>query len=289
MASSPLLNDPLAFTVPRTTENESQHTLIVGKYIDGDQTNRSKREKCHSLTLNRNFDYSSSSSSSLNDEKLDKRHYLSSSQLSSAQKLYVRPWIVRRATISDIHCFDNNINDTRVEAAISTVDKSSETFFNVFPNNHDLDGSTRYTCLIAILLYLEYIHDDHSNKILFDELNEIEKLSINDILTPTKVNSNVFQTVNPDGTKRYRTGLILGVNSSDPINKPKIFAKQIQWKTVKIIVRRFRKKYQRHKQLMKNDRKKNYNRSDIENYLKYFDSISKHRMKKYAKHYAEKL
>jgi hypothetical protein len=55
------------------------------------------------------------------------------------------------------------------------------------------------------------------------------------------------------------------------------------------MTRRFRKKYQRYKQLMKNDKKKTSNQSNIENYLKYFDSTSKRRMRKYAKHYAEKL
>ncbi|CAF4767763.1 unnamed protein product [Rotaria socialis] len=290
-ASITFLNDPLTSTKPPIVENESQHTLIVGRYTDGDDINRAKPKKYHSLAINPRFDLhsSSSSSSSLNNEKFDNQHYLSSSQLFTAQKVYIRPWVVRRATISEIHCLDNNVNDTRVEAKTPTIINSPEIFFNPFPNNHDLDMSTRYTCLIAILLYLEYIYDENSNKIVFDELNRIEKQFFNDMLTPIKVDSNVFQTVNPDGSKRYRTGFTLGINSSDFTNKPKIFAKQINWKSVKIIIRRFRKKYQHHKQLIKNDQKRNYNQSDVENYLKYFDSKSKHRMKKYAKHYAEKI
>ncbi|CAM4782539.1 unnamed protein product [Rotaria magnacalcarata] len=291
-ASITFLNDPLTSTKPSIVENESQHTLIVGRYTDGDDINRAKPKKYHSLTIDPRFDLhssSSSSSSSLNNEKFDNQHYLSSSQLFTAQKIYIRPWIVRRATISEIHCLDNNVNDTRVEAKTPTTINSPEIFFNPFPNNHDLDMSTRYTCLISILLYLEYIHDENSNRIVFDELNRIEKQFFNDTLTPIKVDSNVFQTINPDGSKRYRTGFTLGINSSDFTNKPKIFAKQINWKSVKIIIRRFRKKYQHHKQLIKNDENKNYNQSDVENYFKYFDSKSKHRMKKYAKHYAEKI
>ncbi|CAF4407798.1 unnamed protein product, partial [Rotaria sp. Silwood2] len=288
-ASSTLLNDPLISTMPLNTENESQHTLIAGRYVDGNDSSRWKTKPRRSLTVDSKFDLSSSSSVSLNDEQIDRPQYLSHSQLFSARELYIRPWLIRRATLPNVHCLDNNISDTRVETTTPITTNSSDTFFNVFPNNHKLDLSTRFTCLITILLYLEDVHDENSNKLLHDELNRIENKFTNDTVIPSMANSNVFQTINPDGSKRYRTGFILDINPTDSINIPKIFSKQIEWKRVKLIIRRFRKKYQRHKQLIKNDQKKNSNQSNIENYLKYFDPTSKRRMKKYAKHYAEKL
>ncbi|CAF4450807.1 unnamed protein product, partial [Rotaria sp. Silwood2] len=288
-ASSTLLNDPLISTMPLNTENESQHTLIAGRYVDGNDSSRWKTKPRRSLTVDSKFDLSSSSSVSLNDEQIDRPQYLSHSQLFSARELYIRPWLIRRATLPNVHCLDNNISDTRVETTTPITINSSDTFFNVFPNNHKLDLSTRFTCLITILLYLEDVHDENSNKLLHDELNRIENKFTNDTVIPSMANSNVFQTINPDGSKRYRTGFILDINPTDSINIPKIFSKQIEWKRVKLIIRRFRKKYQRHKQLIKNDQKKNSNQSNIENYLKYFDPTSKRRMKKYAKHYAEKL
>ena len=212
-----------------------------------------------------------SSSSSLSEEEhINHQQFLTNSQLFSAQELYVRPWLVRRATAPDIHCLDNDINDTHIDTL--------ETLFNVFPNNQNLDIYTRYTCLITILFYLRDIHDEYSNRIVYDELEQIEKELLN---PPSIVQSNVFKTINPDGTKRYRTGFIFDINSS------KIQAKQIEWKSVKIIVRRFRKKYQHYKQLIKNDTK--ITKTNTENYLKYFDSTSKRRIKKYARHYAEKI
>jgi hypothetical protein len=174
------------------------------------------------------------------------------------------------------------MSDTRIES-IDSID----TFFNVFPSNPNLDLFTRYTCLVTILFYLHDVHDENSNRILHDELKQIEKQLSNPSLTSPMIQSNVFKTINPDGSKRYRTGLIVDINSS---NHFKIHAKQIEWKRVKVIVRRFRKKYQHYKQLIKNDtRKSKTNQLKLENYLKYFDSTSKRRMKKYAKHYAEKL
>ncbi|CAF1122720.1 unnamed protein product [Rotaria sordida] len=292
-ASSTLLNDPLVSTMPLNTEDESQHTLIVGRYVDGNDSKKGKTRQRRSLTVDTKFDLSSSSSSvSLNDEQINHQQYLSNSQLFSAHELYIRPWLIRRATLPNIHCLDNNLNDTRVEAITTTTPttiNSLDMFFNIFPNNHNLDLFTRFTCLITILLYLDDVHDENSNKILYDELNQIEKQFINEILTPSKINTNVFQTINPDGSKRYRTGFILDINPSNTKNIPKIFSKQIEWKRVKIITRRFRKKYQHYKQLIKNDQKKISNQSNIENYFKYFDTTSKRRMKKYAKHYAEKL
>jgi hypothetical protein len=102
------------------------------------------------------------------------------------------------------------------------------------------------------------------------------------------IHSNAFQTINPDGTKRYRTGFIIDINNT--LNQRKILSKQIEWKRVKILVRRFRKKYRYYKQLMKIEQKISSDQFNLENYLNYyFDSISKYRIKKYAKHYAEKL
>ncbi|CAF1281839.1 unnamed protein product [Rotaria sp. Silwood1] len=288
-ASSTLLHDPLSSTMPINTENESQHTLIVGRYVDGNDSNRWKTKPRRNLTVDTKFDLSSSSSASLNDEQIDRPQYLSHSQLFSAHELYIRPWLIRRATLPNIHCLDNNISDTRVETTTPITKNLSDMFFNVFPNNHKLDVSTRFTCLITILLYLDNVHDENSNKILYDELNRIEKQFTNENIPSSIVNSNVFQTINPDGSKRYRTGFILDINPSDSINIPKIFSKQIEWKRVKMIIRRFRKKYQHYKQLIKNDQKRNSKQLNIENYLKYFDPTSKRRMKKYAKHYAEKL
>jgi len=103
------------------------------------------------------------------------------------------------------------------------------------------------------------------------------------------IHSNAFQTINTDGTKRYRTGLILDINSTDLISRRKILSQQIEWKRVKMIIRRFRKKYRYYKQLIKNDQKIESNQLNIENYFIYFDSTSKRRIKKYAKHYAQKL
>ncbi len=277
--SNTLTNDPLTSTIP----NESRHTLIVGHYVNGEDSNRSKTKKHRSSTHDRNHD--SSSLSSIDNEQIDHRQFLSNSQLFSAQELYIRPWLVRRATAPSIHCLDNDITDTRVE-----ITMSMDTFFNIFPSNTNFDLYTRYTCLITILLYLRDVHDEYSNRILYDELDRIEKqLITSPTLTSPMVHSNVFQTTNLDGSKRYRTGFILDINSSDSVTRSKILAKQIEWKCVKVMTRRFRKKYQRYKQLMKNDKKKTSNQSNIENYLKYFDSTSKRRMRKYAKHYAEKL
>jgi hypothetical protein len=280
-SSSVLLNDPIQSTIPINTENESRHTLIVGRYIDGNESNRSKIKTHHSLTLDNKFDLESLSSS--DDERIDHEQFLSTSQLFSAQELYIRPWLVRRATAPDIHCLNNDIIDTRVE-----ILNSPETFFTVFPsNNNHLDLYTRFTCLITILFYLRDVHDENSNRILYDEIEQIEKQFPS--ITPSIPHSNVFQTVNPDGNKRYRTGFILDINSSNLISKRKILSQQIQWKRVKILVRRFRKKYRFYKQLIKNDQKIKSDQFNIENYFQYFDSTSKRRIKKYAKHYAEKL
>jgi hypothetical protein len=280
-SSSVLLNDPIQSTIPINTENESRHTLIVGRYIDGNESNRSKIKTHHSLTLDNKFDLESLSSS--DDERIDHEQFLSTSQLFSAQELYIRPWLVRRATAPDIHCLNNDIIDTRVE-----ILNSPETFFTVFPsNNNHLDLYTRFTCLITILFYLRDVHDENSNRILYDEIEQIEKQFPS--ITPSIPHSNVFQTINPDGSKRYRTGFILDINSSNLISKRKILSQQIQWKRVKILVRRFRKKYRYYKQLIKNDQKIQSDQFNIENYFQYFDSTSKRRIKKYAKHYAEKL
>ncbi len=146
------------------------------------------------------------------------------------------------------------------------------------------------TCLITILFYLRNIHDENSNRILYDEIDRIEKqLTNSQSSTPiSMIHSNAFQTINPDGTKRYRTGFIIDINNT--LNQRKILSKQIEWKRVKILVRRFRKKYRYYKQLMKIEQKISSDQFNLENYLNYyFDSISKYRIKKYAKHYAEKL
>jgi hypothetical protein len=281
-----ILNDPLPLSIPINTENESQHTLIVGQYVDGNESNESKTNKRHSLTLDTKFDLDSLSSAS-DDEQINHRQYLSNSQLFSAQKLYIRPWLVRRATAPNIHSLDNDICDTRIEI----INSSIETFFRIFPKKTNLDIYTRYTCLITILFYLRCIHDEYSNKILYDEIEQIEKEFENSPLTrpSSTIHSNSFQTINLDGSKRYRTGLILDINSSDLITRRKILSQQIEWKRVKMIIRRFRKKYQYYKQLIKNDQKLQSNQLNIENYFIYFDSTSKRRIKKYAKHYAEKL
>ncbi len=165
-----------------------------------------------------------------------------------------------------------------------------ETFFRIFPkNNYHVDLYTRFTCLITILFYLCDIHDENSNRILYDEINRIEKqLNKNSqSSTPAStIHSNAFQTVNPDGSKRYRTGFVVNVNTQ---NRRKILSQQIEWKRVKVLVRRFRKKHRYYKQLMKIDQKTNSDQVNLDNYLDYFDSTSKRRIKKYAKHYAEKL
>ncbi|CAF0726212.1 unnamed protein product [Adineta steineri] len=279
-ASNVLINDTV---IP----NESQHTLIVGRYINGDESNRSKTKKQRSFIYDTNNNNDSSSLSSFDDEQPDHQQFLSNSQLFSAHELYIRPWLVRRATAPDIHCLDNDINDTYIE--IIPID-SIDTYFNIFPSNPILDLATRYTCLITILLYLHDVHDEYSNEILYDELDQIHKQIIDSLLpSPIAPTSNVFQTTNQDGSKRYRTGFVLDINSPNTLIRPKLYAKQIEWKHVKIIIRRFRKKYQHYKQLIKNDKKTKSNQFNIENYLKYFDSTSKRRMIKYAKHYAEKL
>jgi hypothetical protein len=202
-----ILNDPLPLLIPINTENESQHTLIVGQYVDGNESNTNKR---HSLTLDTKFDLDYSSSSS-DDEQINHRQYLSNSQLFSAQELYIRPWLVRRATAPNIHSLDNDICDTRIEIINNS---SIETFFRIFPKKTNLDLYTRYTCLITILFYLRYIHDEYSNKILYDEIEQIENEFQNSPVTrpSSTIHSNSFQTINLDGSKRYRTGLILDIN-----------------------------------------------------------------------------
>ncbi len=277
LVESQLSNDRLPSSVSLHLENESQHTLVVGRHVDGTE---SKTEKHRSLTLERKFYIESSS----DDEQIDHQQFLSNSELFSAQELYIRPWLVRRATAPDIHCLDNNnITDTRVE-----IIDSSETFFRIFPkNNYHVDIYTRFTCLITILFYLRDIQDENSNRILYDEIDRIEKQFTSRSSTSlSMMHSNAFQTINPDGSKRYRTGFILDVNTS---NSRKILSQQIEWKRVKILVRRFRKKHRYYKQFMKIDQKISSNQFHLDNYLNYFDSTSKHRIKKYAKHYAEKL
>ncbi|UJR34161.1 hypothetical protein I4U23_021569 [Adineta vaga] len=278
-------NEPLISLISLPT----QHTLIVGRHIDGNHSNRSRRTKHRSLTLDTNND--SSSLSSFDDEQqqqqLDPRQFLSNSQLFSAHELYIRPWLVRRATAPDIHCLDNNINDTYIEANTSS---SLQIYFPIFPRHSNCDLYTQYTCLITILLYLRDIHDPYSNGILYEKLDKIEKEFNSPSFSPPTIQSNVFETINPDGSKRYRTGFVLDINSIDsPMTRPKIFTNQIDWKYVKLVTRRFRKKYQHYKQLIKNDEINKSNPSTIDNYLRSFDSISKRRMKKYAKHYAEKI
>ncbi|CAF1591017.1 unnamed protein product, partial [Adineta ricciae] len=259
------------------TPPQSQHTLIVGRHINGDDS------KAH-------FDmhYDSSSLSSLDDEQVNPQQFLSNSQLFSAQELYIRPWLVRRATAPNIHCLDNDINDTHIETNHSSLNEMN---FNVFPNHSNMDLYTRYSCLITILLYLRDVHDQYSNEILYNELNHIEQQFQSPTFPCPTMQSNTFETINPDGSKRYRTGFVVDVNSIDsPMTRPKILSNQVDWKRVKLVTRRFRKKYQHYKQLIKNDQlNKSNNRSTIDHYLKAFDSTSRRRMKKYAKHYAEKL
>lgn len=149
---------------------------------------------------------------------------------------------------------------------------------------------TRLTCLITILFFLRDIEDENDNRILYDEINRIHQRLITPRTTPfPAIHSNTFRTINPDGSKRYRTGILFDVNSSKENSRRKILAQQIEWKCVKVLVRRFRKKYRYYKQLMKTDSKNSSKHFHIEHYLNLFDSTSKRRIKKYAQHYAEKL
>ena len=282
------MHDPLPSTNPLSSEHESRHTLIVGRHIDGDTSNRSRRRKHRSLTLDPHFD--SSSISSFEGEQIDHEQFLSNSQLFSAQQLYIRPWLVRRATAPNIHCLDTEISDTRIETLTNRPRPAIETFFSIFPRDQQIDLYTRYTCLITFLFYLRDIHDKHSNRILYDEITAIE----NDLKTlphssSPHIYSNVFQTFNPYGSKRYRTGFVFGINGSPGEQRVLISSKQIQWKRVKVLVRRFRKKFQRHHQLMRNETQKDSNQLNIDHYLEPFDSTSSRRIQKYAKHYAEKV
>jgi len=290
-ASSVFLND-------HNLLSESQHTLIVGHYIDGTESKRKKRS--HSTTEpHLTHDYSSSNEDDEEedddvddenlDEQVDRQQFLSNSQLFSAQELYIRPWLVRRATAPDIHCLDTEMIDTRVEHLPSAT---FETYFHVFPSHqHHVDVYTRLTCLATILFYLNYVHDRYSNQILYDEIEQIEKEFFTPLSTSASpvIHSNTFQTINSDGSKRYRTGFVLDVKSPGNDSQRQILAQQIQWKRVKVLVRRFRKKYLNYKQFMKNDQQKSADQRNINELLKYFDSTSKRRIKKYAKHYAQKL
>lgn len=256
-----------------------RHTLIVGRHIDVG------RRKHRGSAIGEN-QADSSSLSSFDGEPSDQRHFLSNSQLFSAQSLYIRPWLVRRATAPDIHCLDQDLSDTRVET-------SSSTLFSIFPaDSEQLDLFTRWTSLISLLFYLHDVHDEHANGLLYEEIDRTEEelrhqLSIS---TSNEVHSNVFQTINPDGSKRYRTGLVLDVNQGSTTMK--IEAKQIDWKRVKLVVRRFRKKYLRHRrQLIRNDTRIDPSpaRESLDVFLRYSDSTSKRRVKKFARHYAEKV
>lgn len=253
--------------------------MIVGRYVNGHEL----RRKSRSLN-NLNEEYSSTSD---DDQPIDHRQFLSNSQLVSAHEIYIRPWLIRRATAPDIHCLDHHISDTRIESI-----NLSPTYFSIFPkNNNPKDLYTRLTCLVTILFYLRDIHDENSNRILFDEIDRIERRLTSPQTTPSPaIQSNSFQTINPDGSKRYRTGIILDINGSPMMNyRRKILAQQIEWKCVKVLVRRFRKKYRYYKQLMKTDEKHLANYSTIDRYLNQFDSTCKRRIRKYAKHYADKL
>ena len=256
-----------------------RHTLIVGHHIDV-----GRRKHRASATVENQAD--SSSLSSFDGEPTDQRHFLSNSQLFSAQSLYIRPWLVRRATAPDIHCLDPDLSDTRVET-------SSSTLFSLFPANggEQLDLFTRWTCLISLVFYLHEVRDEHANGLLYEEIDRTEeelRHRLASISTSTEVHSNVFQTINPDGSKRYRTGLVLDVNQG---STRKIEAKQIDWKRVKRVVRRFRKKYLRHRQLIRNDTRIDPSPpgENLDVFLRYFDSTSKRRVKKFARHYAEKV
>jgi hypothetical protein len=296
-ASNSSLND-LASTKSIGYENESRHTLIVGRHVDADGVTRTRQKKPRSSTVDNQCD--SSSLSSFDGEPTEQQQYLSNSQLLSAEHIYIRPWLVRRATAPDIHCLDNDIGDTRVENSPTDVDV---TLFALFPTRDDLDIYTRFTCLITILFYLRDIADEYSNGIIYDHIEHIEAElrrqhpSVTPTTTTTSAaaaattthHANVFQTINSDGTKRYRTGVLLDVNGSSSARSINISSKQIEWKRVKLVVRRFRKKYQRYRQLMKNDTKVDLHHSTIDSYLKYFDSTSARRMRKYARHYAEKI
>ena len=276
--SSAFLNDRLH------VENQPQHTLIVGRHVTGRETRRRKCRSLNNLDKTYDLDYSSSSD---DEQPIDHRQFLSNSQLVSAQEIYIRPWLIRRATAPDIHCLDHHITDTRVE----TLDQTSETYFSIFPKkNNPRDLYTRLTSLITILFYLRDIQDDNDNRILYDEIDRIQKRLISPRTTPLPaIHSNAFRTINPDGSKRYRTGILLDVNSSISNGRRKLLAQQIDWKCVKVVVRRFRKKYRYYKRLIKTDSKTSSKHLNIEHYLHFFDSTSKRRVKKYAKHYAEKL
>ena len=197
---------------------------------------------------------------------------------------------MRRATAPNIHCLDTDISDTRIDTLTTRSRPAIETFFSIFPCDQHIDLYTRYTCLITFLFYLRDVHDTNSNRILYDEIlaieNELETLPHS---SSPHIYSNVFQTINPYGSKRYRTGFVFGINGSPGGNRFQIASKQIQWKRVKVLVRRFRKKFQRHHQLMKNETKKDSNQLNIDSYLENFDSTSSRRIQKYAKHYAEKV
>lgn len=298
--SNVTLNSNRTGTKSTVPDTQGRQTLIVGRHVDLESNPPSKRKKHRSSTVDQHCD--SSSLSSVEDENGDQHQFLSNSELLSAQKLYIRPWLARRATAPDIHCLENNLNDTRVDlvpqeenpSVTTSNTKTIELNFSIFPNDDNLDIYTRFTCLITILFYLRDIHDDNSNRILYEEIEKIEKHLFDQFVLASSSNespriySNLFRTVNPDGTKRYRTGIVVDVNVSSSEYPIRIYSKQVDWKRVKVIVRRFRKKHQRHERLIKNDVKLDLNRSSLENYLKYFDSTSKRRVRKYAKHYADK-
>ena len=287
--TSSIFNDDPLMSLNR--EKESRCIPIVGQRIgDDNQPHLETKRRHSSLILDTKVPSSPSSLSLLDDEQNKHRQFLSHSELLSVQQLNSRSSSTKQTTTtSNVLYLNDDMNDKYIETITTN---SFDTNFSIFPRHHNLDLTTHYTCLITILLYLHDIYDEYSNQILYSEIEQIEIQILNQILpSSAMVNSSVFKTINPDGSKRYRTGFVVDINSSNTINNetPKIHSKQIQWKRVKLMIRRFRKKYQHYKQLIKNDEKNLSNRLNIENHLKYFDPLSQYRMKKYAKHYAEKL
>ncbi|CAF0737106.1 unnamed protein product, partial [Didymodactylos carnosus] len=266
------------------------------------------------------FQYDKSSSSENEPREVNESNtlqYLSKSQQFAAHRMYVKPWLKRRiksVAQSSVppEVYSTNVIDSKISPTtdngnilVQKQSKHTKSFYNIIEEETFADLNTRYASLLTIAVYvksvqrLQLLKDDvmvilHSHLTRLHQMfeNNIEKIEL-----PSQ--TQVLHTVNDNGNKRYRTSFIVDVsNPSSTLHTTGkvILANDVEWKTVKITVRRFRKKFIPFRLDTEFDHTNQISSKlklaeliELQPYLKHFDNLSQHRVQKYAAHYAEKI
>ncbi|CAF1037344.1 unnamed protein product, partial [Didymodactylos carnosus] len=304
--------------VDRTQGSVEEQNQQVKDIVDNHNpslTRKYQTRSRHSVDDSWRRQYDRSSSSENESVQLDESNslqYLSKSQQFSAQRIFVKPWLKRRMRLRayssvspDVHSTD--VIDSKVSPTTDDVHvlvhqlKRTKSLYHIIEEETFPNLNTHYASLLAIAIYVKSVKKPPSVRddvmlVLHSHLNRIHQTFENNFreieLLPQ---THVFQTINNDGSKRYKTSFIVDVNHPSNTKAFIISANEIEWKTVKVTVRRFRKKFSPPQLDIKpyhtnqtSAKLKSTELIEFQPHLKHFDNISQHRVQKYAAHYAEK-